>query len=76
MTARDIIAKAISGAPFPSARSRSKAEQVIVDLEAAGFAVVPNEATEAMLNAAYGRDREGTERGNWRTMIEAAKENT
>lgn len=30
------------------------------------------EPTEAMVKAAYGRERTGTERGNWRAMIDAA----
>ncbi len=78
MTARDIIAKAISGAPFPSARSLSKADQVISDFDAAGIAVVPKEPTEAMLSAF---NRHCDENGGcmvktgYRVMIDAAKEN-
>lgn len=30
------------------------------------------EPTDAMVDAAYGRERTGTERGNWRAMIDAA----
>lgn len=50
-----------------------KADWLIADLDASGFAVVPKEPTETMLSAAYGRERTGTERGNWKAMIEASK---
>jgi hypothetical protein len=41
----ETIAVAISGAPFPTARSLGKARAVLSALSAAGLAVVPREAT-------------------------------
>lgn len=46
--ARETIAKAISGAPFPTGRPLGKADAVLRALDAAGLAVVPTDpASEA-----------------------------
>lgn len=49
---RETIARAISGAPFPTGRSLGKADAVLRALDAAGLAVVPKEATADMVHAA------------------------
>ena len=46
---RETIARAISGAPFPTGRSLGKADAVLRALDAAGLAVVPKEADDAMI---------------------------
>ena len=45
---KELIAVAISGAPFPSARSRARAAAVLGALEAAGLRIVPVDAIEAL----------------------------
>lgn len=51
---RETIAKAVSGAPFPTARSLGKADAVLRALDEAGLVVVPKDASEAMVLAITG----------------------
>lgn len=46
------IAKAISGAPFTTPRSLTKAQAVLAAIREAGFAIVPVEPTDEMMKAA------------------------
>ena len=49
---KELIAVAISGAPFPSARSRARAAAVLGALEAAGMRIVPVKALDRLLQSA------------------------
>jgi hypothetical protein len=75
----EAMARAISGAPFPTKASARKAAAALATIEAAGFAVVPREATPDMLekaklvrigNARYGDDTDPDE--YYRAMIAAS----
>ena len=69
------IAKAISGAPFPTPRSLTKAEAVLAAIREAGFAIVPVAPTEAMLRAGIAEyDGGGLANDIWDAMIKAAQE--
>jgi hypothetical protein len=46
-TVEEIIARANSGAPFPSRRSLEKAAEAIAALDAAGFVIVPRDEAVA-----------------------------
>jgi hypothetical protein len=55
MTENELIekmARAISGAPFPSTRSYEKARAALAAIREAGCEVAPREPTEKMLEAA------------------------
>jgi hypothetical protein len=67
---RKAVAIAISGAPFPTARSLTKADAALAAIRDAGFAIVPGEAKNALTDSyAYGVRIPAT-----RAMLEAAQE--
>jgi len=65
----DTVQKAINNA--------TSASEVIARLDAAGYAIVPKEPTEAMVLAAPGRSRQSKEgtmyHGIWRAMVAASQ---
>lgn len=47
----DDLARAISGAPFPSQASLRKARAILTTIKQSGYAIVPVEADEATIRA-------------------------
>jgi hypothetical protein len=75
---RECLARAISGSPFPSRRSLARADAALAALRDAGFAIVPKEPSEAMVEAhiescAGQCDEAGPEsvRAAWEAMLSA-----
>jgi hypothetical protein len=74
---REALARAISGAPFSTHRSRNKADAALAAIRDAGLAIVPAVPTDAMLQAGQQeRDDNAHVSEVWGAMVKAAQEGT
>ena len=79
MSARDVIADWLDDyIGYRSASElKSDADAILAALEAAGYAVVPKEPTEAMLNSGWReRGQQHSMTAVYKAMLAAAKETT
>ena len=77
-SARDVIAlyrcnPIDCGGPCPCASCLAYADEEVSALDAAGFAIVPKEPTEKMMEAGMVRSLNGWDSNVWRAMVEASQ---